>query len=70
MPKHFDTAIIGAGQAGPALAMFLADGGESVAMVEGNLMGGSCVNYGCTPALLHKSREGFISRIQYGSWDA
>jgi len=47
MPKHFDTAIIGAGQAGPALAMFLADGGESVAMVEGNLMGGSCVNYGC-----------------------
>jgi pyruvate/2-oxoglutarate dehydrogenase complex dihydrolipoamide dehydrogenase (E3) component len=49
MPKHFDTAIIGAGQAGPALAMFLADGGESVAMVEGNLMGGSCVNYGCTP---------------------
>jgi pyruvate/2-oxoglutarate dehydrogenase complex dihydrolipoamide dehydrogenase (E3) component len=49
MPKHFDTAIIGAGQAVPALAMYLADGGESVTLIEGNLMGGSCVNYGCTP---------------------
>jgi pyruvate/2-oxoglutarate dehydrogenase complex dihydrolipoamide dehydrogenase (E3) component len=64
MPKHFDTAIIGAGQAGPALAMHLADGGESVAMIEGNLLGGSCVNYGCTPTktLRKSARVAYLAR--------
>jgi pyruvate/2-oxoglutarate dehydrogenase complex dihydrolipoamide dehydrogenase (E3) component len=64
MPKHFDTAIIGAGQAGPALAMYLADGGESVAMIEGNLLGGSCVNYGCTPTktLRKSARVAYLAR--------
>jgi pyruvate/2-oxoglutarate dehydrogenase complex dihydrolipoamide dehydrogenase (E3) component len=64
MPKHFDTAIIGAGQAGPALAMYLADGGASVAMIEGNLLGGSCVNYGCTPTktLRKSARVAYLAR--------
>jgi pyruvate/2-oxoglutarate dehydrogenase complex dihydrolipoamide dehydrogenase (E3) component len=64
MPKHFDAAIIGAGQAGPALAMYLADGGESVAVIEGNLMGGSCVNYGCTPTktLRKSARVAYLAR--------
>ncbi len=64
MPRHFDTAIIGAGQAGPALAMYLADGGESVAMIEGNLLGGSCVNYGCTPTktLRKSARVAYLAR--------
>jgi pyruvate/2-oxoglutarate dehydrogenase complex dihydrolipoamide dehydrogenase (E3) component len=46
---EFDVAVIGAGQAGPALAMALAGRGEKVALIEGGLVGGSCVNYGCTP---------------------
>ena len=46
---EFDVAVIGAGQAGPALAMTLAGRGEKVALIEGGLVGGSCVNYGCTP---------------------
>jgi len=46
---EFDVAVIGAGQAGPILAMTLAGRGEKVALIEGGLVGGSCVNHGCTP---------------------
>ena len=46
---EFDVAVIGAGQAGPNLAMTLAERGNKVALIEGGLVGGSCVNYGCTP---------------------
>lgn len=44
-----DAAVIGAGQAGPALAVALAQRGEKVALVEAALLGGTCVNNGCTP---------------------
>src|SRR5580698_5104444 len=47
--KDFDAIIIGAGQAGPALASRLTKAGMSVAFVERNLFGGTCVNTGCTP---------------------
>jgi pyruvate/2-oxoglutarate dehydrogenase complex dihydrolipoamide dehydrogenase (E3) component len=46
---EFDVAVIGAGQAGPTIAIALARRGEKVALIEGGLVGGSCVNYGCTP---------------------
>jgi pyruvate/2-oxoglutarate dehydrogenase complex dihydrolipoamide dehydrogenase (E3) component len=46
---EFDVAVIGAGQAGPTIAMTLAGRGQTVALIEGGLLGGSCVNYGCTP---------------------
>jgi pyruvate/2-oxoglutarate dehydrogenase complex dihydrolipoamide dehydrogenase (E3) component len=45
----FDVAVIGAGQAGPSLAMTLAARGKKVVLIEGGLLGGSCVNHGCTP---------------------
>jgi pyruvate/2-oxoglutarate dehydrogenase complex dihydrolipoamide dehydrogenase (E3) component len=44
-----DAAIIGAGQAAPALAVALAQRGEKVALVEAVQLGGTCVNNGCTP---------------------
>ena len=47
--KHFDDVIIGAGQAGPFLAGRLAESGRQVAIVERKLIGGTCVNTGCTP---------------------
>ena len=49
MNKSFDAIIIGAGQAGPALAARLTQAGMSVAMIERKLFGGTCVNTGCTP---------------------
>ena len=46
---NYDAIVIGAGQAGPTLAAFFANNGERVALAEGDKLGGSCVNYGCTP---------------------
>ena len=48
-PLTFDAVIIGAGQAGPALASRLTAAGMTVAVVERGLIGGTCVNVGCTP---------------------
>jgi pyruvate/2-oxoglutarate dehydrogenase complex dihydrolipoamide dehydrogenase (E3) component len=45
----FDAIIIGTGQAGPSLAFRLAGAGMKVVVVERHLVGGNCVNTGCTP---------------------
>lgn len=47
--KKFDAIVVGAGQSGPALAHVLGDMGQKVAVAEEKLVGGSCVNFGCTP---------------------
>jgi len=47
--EDFDAVILGTGQAGMPLARALAGAGHRVAIVERELVGGSCVNYGCTP---------------------
>jgi pyruvate/2-oxoglutarate dehydrogenase complex dihydrolipoamide dehydrogenase (E3) component len=49
MAQTFDAIIVGAGQAGPSLAGRLTDAGQTVALVERQLFGGTCVNTGCTP---------------------
>jgi len=49
MARRFDAIIIGAGQAGPSLAGRLTAAGQTVAMIERKLFGGTCVNYGCIP---------------------
>jgi len=46
---RFDAIVIGAGQAGPSLAGRLTQAGMTVALVERKLLGGTCVNSGCTP---------------------
>jgi pyruvate/2-oxoglutarate dehydrogenase complex dihydrolipoamide dehydrogenase (E3) component len=47
--QRFDAIIVGAGQAGPPLAARLAAAGQTVAVIERKLVGGTCVNYGCIP---------------------
>ena len=49
MTEKFDAIIVGAGQAGPPLAGRLTDAGQTVAVVERKLVGGTCVNTGCIP---------------------
>ena len=49
MGQRFDAIIVGAGQAGPPLAGRLTDAGQTVAVIERKLVGGTCVNYGCIP---------------------
>lgn len=49
MTEQFDAIVVGAGQAGPSLAARLAGQGNKVALIERKLLGGTCVNTGCTP---------------------
>ena len=49
MSRRFDAIVIGAGQAGPPMAGRIAATGKKVALIERKLIGGTCVNVGCTP---------------------
>jgi pyruvate/2-oxoglutarate dehydrogenase complex dihydrolipoamide dehydrogenase (E3) component len=60
----FDAIVIGAGQAGPSLAVRLARSARKTAIVERKLLGGTCVNVGCIPAktLIASARVAHVSR--------
>jgi pyruvate/2-oxoglutarate dehydrogenase complex dihydrolipoamide dehydrogenase (E3) component len=62
--NHFDVLIIGAGQAGIPLAHDLAKAGKRVALAEEKDLGGSCVNFGCTPtkAVITSARVAHLAR--------
>ena len=47
--RDYDAIVIGSGQAGSPLSQKLADHGWTVALVEKEHLGGTCVNTGCTP---------------------
>lgn len=49
MAEQFDAIVIGAGQAGPALAVRCGREGLKTAIIERKLFGGTCVNNGCVP---------------------
>jgi len=62
----YDVVIIGAGQAGVPLASSLAVAGQKIVLAERKQLGGSCVNFGCTPTkavlgsakVAHQARRG------------
>src|SRR5438876_8607140 len=60
----YDVLIIGGGQAGIPLAHALARAGKKVALAERKDLGGSCVNFGCTPtkAAIASARAAFQAR--------
>src|SRR5919106_1881861 len=62
--NRFDILIIGAGQAGIPLAHDLAKAGKRVALAEEKDLGGSCVNFGCTPtkAVIASARVAHLAR--------
>ena len=70
MTTTYDAVIIGAGQAGPPLAVRLAGAGRKVAIVERNQFGGTCVNTGCIPTktLIASARVAHLARraMEYG----
>jgi pyruvate/2-oxoglutarate dehydrogenase complex dihydrolipoamide dehydrogenase (E3) component len=65
-----DLCIIGAGAGGLSLAAAAAQLGVSVALVEGDKMGGDCLNHGCVPskALIASARRAHMMRTasQFG----
>jgi pyruvate/2-oxoglutarate dehydrogenase complex dihydrolipoamide dehydrogenase (E3) component len=62
--SSFDALVIGTGQAGPALAVRLAEHGWKTALVERGEFGGTCVNNGCTPTktLVASARAAWVAR--------
>ena len=70
MSEKFDAIVVGAGQAGPFLAVRLAEAGQKVAFIERRRLGGTCVNDGCTPtkALVASARAAWMARngARYG----
>ena len=46
MSQRFDAIVIGAGQSGPFLAARLVQAGKTVALIEREHLGGTCVNDG------------------------
>lgn len=70
MAVHYDTLIVGGGQGSLPLARVLVDAGRKVALAERTHVGGSCVNFGCTPtkAAIASARIAHLARraSEYG----
>ena len=70
MSEHVDVIVIGAGQAGPALAARCGREGLNTVLIERDLMGGTCVNNGCIPTktLVASARVAALARraSEYG----
>src|SRR5690242_19294326 len=49
MAEHYDVLILGSGQGGNPLSSEFVKAGKRVALIEGSQVGGTCINYGCTP---------------------
>ena len=64
MTEHYDAIVIGTGQAGPSLAVRLAQAGKKTAIIERQLFGGTCVNVGCVPSktLIASARAAHVAR--------
>jgi pyruvate/2-oxoglutarate dehydrogenase complex dihydrolipoamide dehydrogenase (E3) component len=61
---HYDVLIVGGGQAGIPLAYALTKAGKRVGLAERKDLGGSCVNFGCTPtkAVIASARVAHLAR--------
>jgi pyruvate/2-oxoglutarate dehydrogenase complex dihydrolipoamide dehydrogenase (E3) component len=64
MTRSFDNIVIGSGQAGPFLADRLVKAGQTVALIEREHLGGTCVNDGCIPTktLVASARVAHLAR--------
>lgn len=49
MAERYDVLIVGSGQAGNPLSSDFVKAGKRVALIERAQVGGTCINYGCTP---------------------
>lgn len=64
MTQRYDSIVVGAGQARPALAVRLAQAGRRTAIVERKRFAGTCVNTGCIPTktLIASARVAYLAR--------
>jgi pyruvate/2-oxoglutarate dehydrogenase complex dihydrolipoamide dehydrogenase (E3) component len=68
--KEYDAIVIGSGQGGTPLAKALAKAGWRTAIIEREYIGGTCVNFGCTPTktMYNSARVAYLARrsAEYG----
>src|SRR6266705_2837598 len=64
MDQHYDSIVIGSGQAGTPLCQALAGAGMRTALVERVHVGGTCINEGCTPTktMVASGRVAYLAR--------
>ena len=62
--ERFDAIVIGSGQGGNPLAVAMAKHGWKTVVVERRFVGGTCVNFGCTPTktLIASARVAYLAR--------
>ncbi|MEX1080619.1 MAG: glutathione-disulfide reductase [Halofilum sp. (in: g-proteobacteria)] len=82
MAEHYDLLVIGGGSGGLAVARRAARHGARVAVIEGDRLGGTCVNRGCVPkkvmwyaaSMAHALEDapdyGFDREVQGHDWPA
>jgi pyruvate/2-oxoglutarate dehydrogenase complex dihydrolipoamide dehydrogenase (E3) component len=62
--QTYDAIVIGTGQGGKPLALALGEAGWKTAVVERNVVGGTCINTGCTPTktMVASARVAYLAR--------
>ena len=62
--EHYDAIVIGSGQAGNPLSIAFAKAGWRTALIERGYIGGTCINYGCTPTktMFNSARVAYLAR--------
>lgn len=62
--ETFDAIVIGAGQSGGPLSTALANAGRRTALIENKYVGGSCINWGCTPTkvMVASAESAYLAR--------
>src|SRR5271169_6717350 len=61
---HYDSIVIGSGQAGTPLSIALAEAGRKTALAESQHVGGTCINVGYTPTktMVASARIAYLAR--------
>jgi pyruvate/2-oxoglutarate dehydrogenase complex dihydrolipoamide dehydrogenase (E3) component len=63
-PDHYQAIVVGSGQGGTPLSSALATAGWRTALIEGEHIGGTCINEGCTPTktMVASGRVAYLAR--------
>ncbi|MHB1306997.1 MAG: dihydrolipoyl dehydrogenase [Limisphaerales bacterium] len=67
MSKHYHIAVLGAGPGGYVAALKAAQLGASVALVEKEHLGGTCLNYGCIPSKAILASAELMHHVQHAA---
>src|SRR4051812_21861608 len=63
--QQFDVVVVGGGPGGYASAFYGASAGLSVALIEKDAIGGTCLNRGCVPAKSFLETAAVVRHVQH-----